>query len=221
MSFWGRLKAVKCFLRDSIFFDIKEVPVVCHAPDNPEESVRLKHILLSVNNLNNNNKRFTQRYTNQFIDMLNAFKSWCTESNIPITDTVIVGSAPMVVFGIRKTNDIDFTFMPEYRKRLYGDGIHKISDTLKIVGKDFYSIGNEIISDETIITDDNLYFWFYGCKFLNLELVYKMKQSKRHLKDIEDLKLLDLFAELESVFDGKAALRKQVEDEMQRRKLHI
>lgn len=220
--FFERLKAIKFSLRDSMFFDVKEVPVVCHMPDNRNEAEHLKHLLLSTNNLETMRKKFTQRYTSKFIEMLNSFKSWCITNNIPITDTVIVGSAAMTVFGLKEADDIDFTLMAEHRERLNGDGMYKISDSLEIVRKDYVrSVDGEIIPDETVITDDNMYFWFYGCKFLNLDLLYKKKKYNHRPKDIEDLRLLDLFFELEYVFDDKTSLRKQVEDEMQRRKLYI
>lgn len=220
ISFHQRLKSIKFAIRDSLIFDVDEVPIHLHISDNRKEYIHLKHLLLSVNTLNCMRRKFVQRYTQQFIDMLDEFKLWCGEHNIPITDTCIVGSASMNVFGIKEAEDVDFTLLSQYRTQLNGDGPYKISDNLEIVRQNYVrSIDGDVITDKALIGDDNLYFWFYGCKFLNLDLLYKKKQFNNRPKDIEDLRKLDLFMDLELAYDGKSALRKQIEDEMFRRRL--
>jgi hypothetical protein len=220
IPFFERMKTLKTRIRESMFFDTMEVPVVLHTPDNINESILIKNILLSVNNLRHARRRFTQRYTKKFIDMLNEFKSWCYTRGIPVADTCIVGGAVMNVFGIKEADDIDFILMPEHRAKLTGDDSCKISDTLDIAGKNrnIFFDGN-VISDKTIITDDNMHFWFYGCKFLDLDLLHKRKQLSERQKDKESLRMLDMFMELETAYNGKTALRRQIEDEMFRRGL--
>ena len=223
--FYERLKSVKLGIRDSLAFDIDQVPIAIHIPDTIEETVQQKHIMLSVNNLNKMRMKFTQRYTIQFIDKLNEFKTWCFENRIPIADTCIVSSGSMSVFGIREPNDIDFTLMPEHRVKFTGDESYKVSENLEIVWRDYVrSKDGTVISDQILITDDNLYFWFFGCKFVNPELVLLKKEYSvaYHYrdKDAEDLRALELFFDLQTVYDEKTTLRRLVEDEMYRRGIY-
>lgn len=218
-DFYEKLRLFKLDMRkrfSDLFYD---VPIVMHTPDTKEEFLHLRNIFLSSNNIRQMGRKVCQRYTNRFIQNLNELGEWCEKNHVTKEDIIIVGSGCMEVFGIRESHDIDFTIMPEYRKCFNGNESVIISETLEMTHRNF-ACDDEFrpISDEVIITDDNYYFYFYGFKFLNLEYLLKKKKKNARSKDLDDVRLIELFLEWDSAFEKKEVLRERIQDEMLRRR---
>lgn len=217
--FYETLRMLKLNLRERFWNDTKEVPIVMHTPDSKEEFIHLRNVLLSVNNIKCMERKVCQIYRGKFWTMLAELEKWCKENAIKRSDVVIVSSGTMEVFGLRECEDIDFIITPEHRKRFKGDCGFKISSNLELAHIDYARNPDmSIIADEIVITDDNLHFYFGGWKFVNLDLVLNKKKFSRRPKDIEDIRLIELYYKWDAVFDKKEALRTRIHDEMIRRK---
>ena len=217
-DFYKELRAFKLDMRkrfSDIFYD---VPVVMHTPDTEEEFMHLRNIFLSSNNIFQMERKVCQKYSNKFISKLNELRGWCDKNHVDYGDVIIVGSGCMEVFGIRECKDIDFTIMPTYRANFNGDESLVISETLEMTHRNF-ACDKEMktILDEVIISDDNYHFYFCGFKFLNLEFVRNKKKKNARPKDVNDVRLIDLFFSWDSTFEKKEILRERIHEEMIRR----
>lgn len=216
-DFYSSLRNFKLDMRQRLWYDLSEVPVVMHTSDTANEFEHLKMILLSVNNLRNMERKSCSMYRNKFFDMLNELGMWCQANKVDTKDVLIAGSAVMEVFGIRECSDVDFLIHSKYRDKMDVKRI-KISERLELTTSDINDIKGNSFTADTVLSDDNLYFYFAGWKFLNLEFVYAKKKHAQRDKDVKDVRLMDLFYNWDAVFDNKAVLRNRIHDEMIRRK---
>lgn len=218
-DFYGDLKAFKLDIRNRLFDDFEEVPIVAHSPDTKEEFRHLRNIFLSVNNIKWMKRKTCQFYRSKFIDMIYELDRWCLENEVKKDEIAIVSSASMEVFGLKECGDIDFIILPHYRNRFNGDESYTVSANLEIVHRNYaWTEKTGLIADETVIWDDSLHFYFCGFKFINLELVKEKKMLQKREKDLKDIRSIELFFNWDQVFDDKEALRHRIQEEMLRRK---
>lgn len=218
-DFYEQLRSFKLEIREKFYEEFEEVPIIVHSPDTKDEFFHLKNIFLSPNNIKWMNRKICQKYRSKFINMLTELNKWCIENQIDRNDIVIVGSAPMEVFGLKECGDIDFTLMKDLRKRFVGDESFAINESLEIVHRNYARDESlNVIPDEVIICDDNHYFYFWGFKFVNLNYVREKKALSGRPKDLADIRAIDLFMKWDEVFDDKQALRNRIHEEMLRRK---
>ena len=173
----------------------KDKFITIHTSDFPEHSDYIKRIFLSNNNLKNLEKRKESIYREEFLDWLIEFDKTLKKFNIFKNDVCIVGSGPLEVLGIRYSTDIDFILKENIRNKLFDDKSKNLSKNIDIVHKNYHKYKNEIsgFSDDEIIDNEKLHFYFRGFKFANLEIIRDRKSLQRRKKDVQDVMLIDNF----------------------------
>ena len=207
-NLFGEMKEFKLLMRDSTFFDFNDIELQIHSSDNQIEANHLAKVFLSPNNLNVIRHRFRNTYRKKFIDNIVLLKKRVMEAEIPLDDVVVVNSAVLEALGIRESKDIDIICRPEQRSRLLDKGLD--ADSWLYSAQDVLKF----------INDDNCYFMFNGLKFLNLEYIKDKKIKHGRKKDIEDLRLIDLYNELVMVYDERRFLREGMLEEIKRRRMN-
>jgi hypothetical protein len=218
-DFFDSLKKFKLQIRDAMFFDTDIAPIVMHGSDTRSEFVRMKNILLSPNNLLNLTKRVSRNYREELIIKINRAKALLDSNCIKHDDVVIVCSSAMEVFGLRPARDFDVAVKKSYRDRL-GYVMFQWDNDIEYCR--FNCIEDKYgknYPDDLIIADDNLHFVFCGLKFLNLELVKLKKEHDQRAKDIEDIRLIDVFQDYWQNYDDKLALQRQIDKEIYLKRL--
>ena len=216
---YGRLRAFKLWMREATFYEFENIELQFHSSDNRREAQHLSQVLLSPNNMNYIQHRFKSQYRKSFIDSLTNFKKVIMEHGVPIENVCVINSSSMEVMGLRQSVEIDFICLEEDYDKLID--LSSQTSTGKKEGAIELSI--DLYSAEKArryIKDDNCYYVFYGIKFLNLEYVREKKMLHNREKDMQDIRLIDLYDELIHVYDNKAALKKELYDEVVRRRLN-
>lgn len=213
--FYHVMKDMKNELRTHMLMDTAKHTVIMHGSDSKEEFDHMKNLWLSVNNIRCANVRVLYNYGNEFVNMLRKFREYLKLYGIPIDEICILGSAGMELYGLRCADDIDFCVSSGYREQIVTDKLPKNVNLKRI--NSLAIAKNEVYTDDMIINNPDFYYMFYGFKFINLELLYKMKKFRKLEKDIEDIRLLEIFFDSVKAFDDRLALRRQMERELRRR----
>lgn len=213
------MSKAKLELRDRMYFDTDIAPVVMHGSDGHEEFIHLKQILLSVNNMKHLRMRVTRNYRDVMIENIDRLKEKLKKIGVPQTECVCTGSSGFEIFGLRKAHDLDVAFSSNYREK-YGDRtIYEWLENIDYVRKDSIQVSDDVIyPDDLIISDDNLYYMFYGMKFVNIELITQKKAYNRRENDIRDVRLYELFRDYVANFDDKSYLKSQIEREFYKKR---
>lgn len=213
------MSEAKLELRDRMYFDTDIAPVVMHGSDGYEEFIHLKHILLSVNNIEHLKMRVARNYSDVFIENIDRLKEKLRSIGISQTECVCTGSSGFEIFGLRKAHDLDVAFKSDCRKK-YGDNtIYNWFENIDYVRKDSIQVSDDVVyPDDVIISDDNLYYMFHGVKFANIDLIVQKKAYNRREKDIRDVRLYELFRDYAANFDNKSYLKRQIEREFYRKR---
>ena len=174
-------------------FETDNVQILMQSTDTREEFVRVKNIILSPNNILNLTRRISRDYSKDLVTRINRAKVLLDKNCIHHEDIVVVGSSVLEVFGIRQAIDLDIAVRKSYRER-WGNDYLQWEDDIEYIRLDSIVHKNGIVyPDDVIIDDDNLHFMFYGLKFLNLELLKGKKEHDWREKDIQDIKLIEVF----------------------------
>lgn len=140
------------------------------------------------NVLNNQTLKFLYRRLplceeKRFFEMLDEVKYNMKKYNIPLDKVCIVGGGTLQAYGMRKATDIDLIITDDLRK-LYGNGLVIVSDNVEIHHSNEFDI-----SDHDIIMNPQNHFYYYGIKFISLDILYR----KRKLTRSTDARLIELF----------------------------
>lgn len=212
------IEYAKLELRDRMFFDTDIAPVVMHGSNSREEFVHLKLILLSVNNLNSMNRRLVRNYRNEFVERLDSLKTLLRDKHILPDDVCITGSGAWEVYGLRFSDDVDFSVKRKYRDK-FGNEHVVWAEKLEYNRLNCVEISDDITyEDDVLIDDDNYHFIFNEIKFVNLDIIARKKEHDRRDKDIRDVRLYELFCDFSKNFDDKEVLKKQIEREFYKKR---
>ena len=98
----------------------------------------------------------------------------------PLEDFAIDASSTLSAYGIREGGDLDFLF-----------AYFHISSGMEDVSCHNMHVEDYEESIHDMIYHPKNYFWFFGRKFVTLEVVRKMKENRNEPKDQRDVKLID------------------------------
>ncbi len=205
----------KLLLRESVSNSIEiDAGAVMHASDSFAEFVLLRDLLLSPNNIRNFSWMYERKWRPEFIEKLDRLRKFLYENGIRVEDVVVVGGSVLEIFGLRYSDDIDITIKSNYRKKV-GYGFKRVDEDIEICQQDHVIGENGILyKDDVLIEDDDLHFLFYGIKFINLEILKTKKCYDKRQKDIEDVRLIEIFQEYTANIDDKKVLRAQLDREL-------
>ena len=212
------MNSFKQELRDHMYFNTDIAPVVMHGCDSFEEFLLLKKIILSVNNLKHIGMRVARNYSEELIERMERLKLSLAEKHIDIDQICISGSSGYEIFGLRKSEDIDF--IPICRLRsMYGDTTFKWDENIDYVRKNSIKISDsELFEDDLLIEDDNFHFIFNGLKIVNIDLIAAKKKYDNRKKDEKDIRLYELFLDYANNFNNKKFLKQQIEKEFYKKR---
>lgn len=162
-----------------------------HINDTHEEAIRISKTIFNANGIHffNHGKPNKNKETKNKID---SFKKYCIKNQLDLNDVAIDSGLTMELYGLRKSNDIDYLSIkkPKYVPKDYAESKISLHD------------GNELThhgkSSENIIYDIESYFIYDDVKFVSLTQVMIMKMSRREKKDIVDVGLIKNLLEKEN-----------------------
>jgi len=152
-----------------------------HITDIQDESIQLAQVLLNDNSVYflNNAKN---KYFPNFYAFLKQYKSLFENDKHDIENYCIDGSSVLSAFGIRDSRDLDYLHHSNCQTLNGGEYIHSHNEEAK-----YYDIE---IAD--IISDPSNYFYLDGVKFVSLNIIYNMKRKRSEVKDLIDVKKINL-----------------------------
>lgn len=214
-SFYQRMGKLKMTLRDIMTFESdKNAFLNLHTPEDFEESEHLKHILVSVNNQWHIRNRLINPNELRFIEKINTVKTAIKKGLLDEYNYAVISTGVMEALGIWICNDIDL--LP-YHLIESIEGIDCFTGEYNKIEQSELKLSNQ-----AIISDDNFYFYCYGMKFCNLDIVrqrclysYSLEASRQKVACI------DSYYRFIDFVDDKKVLNKEIQIEFQRRRQEI
>lgn len=155
-----------------------------HINDTREEAIELAETYFNENSLHMINKRPYQYEDKHFDDMAIELKNKIYECKIELEDVCGAGSTPLDIYGIRKSNDLDFLYCGKQSFDIQTNTLSNHDSQLI-----YYPYDKKII-----IYSPKNYFYYKGIKFINLDVLYKMKKNRNEKpKDVKDCKIIKSF----------------------------
>jgi hypothetical protein len=166
-----------------------------HITDTQDESIRLAQVLLNDNSVYFLNHAKSKYFPN-FYTFLEQYKSLFENGKYDIENYCIDGSSVLSAFGIRDSRDLDYLHHSNCQTLNGGEFIHSHNEEAK-----YYNIE---IAD--IISDPSNYFYFDGVKLVSLNIIYGMKKKRSEVKDLIDVKKIDLMLGRKKTQRGRLSL---------------
>ncbi len=215
LDIYKTIRDTKLLLRESVSEELEVLSgAVTHATDSYEEYLWVRELILSVNTYKNMSRIVSRNFRASFIEKLDKYRKLLYDNGVKPVDAMIVGSSILEVFGLRETNDIDFIVDSKGRTVL-GNDSKRLDQDIELCRKDSVVIENDVVlPDDVLVSNENLHIQFYGLKFINLEILKSKKIHDGRIKDIEDVKYINMFMEYANNFDDKYELRNQIDREL-------
>ncbi len=155
-----------------------------HSTDNHNETIDMASLILNNNSINFLNNGNPSKYPNM-IKKIKMFKDELIKANVNLNDVIIDSGTVLSMYGLRENNDIDFLINEHVSNKL-PNTIDNHNEY-----KQFFSTS----IDDMLFNPQNHYYYF-GLKFLKLDLVKKMKinrinSNKIGEHDIEDVEIIN------------------------------
>ena len=212
-NFYEEIHNLKKQIRVALSMDIDErIPIQLHSSDSEEEFNHLKKILISQNQYKSELSKINSYYRTWFLEKLEELKKWCNNNGVNIDDVCVVGSYVMELYGLREANDLNFIIKQNIKCNCE-------TCACDLMMKHNYCIDEKgnVIADDIIIDDSSYHTVFADIKFCNLEFVYRYKQKRNSLKDINDVKRISDRMNLLIGMEDKKFLERQIKIEMHKR----
>lgn len=149
-----------------------------HSSDTHQEAIEMAQLFFNKNSIDMLCSR-PYKISTEYIDVLiEKFKSTLTNNHYNVNDFCIGGSAPINIYGIRESNDLDYISDKNYDSLFNDKLISYHGDQNKFYPHTFTDI----------IYNPQYHFFYKGIKFISLKESCLLK-SKRHEvpKDILDI----------------------------------
>lgn len=148
-----------------------------HMTDNLRETIEMGEIILSNNTINFINRCDALKYKSTLKWLKEALALKCKYNN----EVCICGSIVLALYGIREAHDVDYLCLKQDEES-HNKYIELYDLTLK----------------ESIYRPD-IHFNFFGVSFLTLDREKIFKKNRKENKDVDDIKLIELFESGNSV----------------------
>lgn len=155
-----------------------------HINDTREEAIWLAETYFNKNSLDMINSRPLDYEDPQFDGMIEGLKKTVLQYNVNFEDICGAGSTPFDIYGLRKSNDLDFLYCGENKFDIQTETLSNHDSELK-----YYPY-----SKKKIIENPKYHFYYHGMKFISLDVLYLMKKNRNeNPKDVNDCKMIDRF----------------------------
>lgn len=147
-----------------------------HITDSQEEAVDLSKIIFNDNGVDFLNAGKPNKYVENF-ELIKSIRASFEDGGVSVNDFSLDSGSTLSVFGIRKSNDIDY-FLSELA-------------SFKPKKEEFEEHDSELVyhkqNKETLLYDPRFYFIYEGVKFVSLKQVSNMKVERGSAKDVSDV----------------------------------
>ena len=154
-----------------------------HINDTHEETVMLSKLFFNTNSLDFLNHAKPKKY-NIFEKQFQYFREWIATQNLDGDRFCVDGSSALSVFGLREGRDIDFLHHGYDEKLTTIE--NKDVGSHNVHAKEYYAWDKD-----EIIYNPQLHFYFFGIKFITLDVLKQMKSKRGEQKDFYDVKLIN------------------------------
>lgn len=168
--------------------------ITIHLSDSYSEKIHIAKTILNENNLKFLLKRNRVIASDDMLLWLSSFNDVLRNYSFTKDDCVIVGSSSLEMIGVRKSTDLDICPSGYFRNKYFNDGVTHINESIDVVTRWYsrrFKDGKEI-SDDDLIYNNALHFYYRGFKFVIPEVVYERKKIHGRPKDIMDVYLMDI-----------------------------
>ena len=173
------IKDIKTAVRD--YFQLSNHSI--HITDTKEEALFLGKEILNDNSIDLINYGYPFKYTS-FVKNFFLFRSAIDDSDLNFDDCVLDSSSVLALYGIRDNCMIQYCTNVE-------SGIID-TNAYKKCSESFF-IQNHDLSIDSLIYNPKNYLFFWGIKFISLDLSYALLKRKNKPKRVQDIKLIELF----------------------------
>lgn len=158
-----------------------------HITDTHEEVVELSKLLFNNNSIHFLNNAKPNTFIT-FHKKLDKFKRFVSANEINAEDIILDSGMVLSLYGIRKSDDIDYIINDRYSITSDDSGINSHNSEINFYNK---------ASDELLYNSEN-YFYFNDIKFISFNQLYLFKKNRNGEKDRNDLLLMDAVSEKDS-----------------------
>jgi hypothetical protein len=137
-----------------------------HITDTHEEAIRVAKTVFNDNSIHFLNNRKNVSFPN-YVKLLKASK--------PSDNTVITGSSVLSLYGLRDCKDLDII-----------DYDNVLTDTHNQYLEKFYKI-----TLDDIVNNPRNHLYYNGYKYVSLNVIKNMKETRNESKDVTDLQLIE------------------------------
>jgi len=155
-----------------------------HITDTIEEARRVVKVVFNENSIHFLNYSKPNKFLSTHLK-IDKFKNFLTKNNLNSDDVIIDGSLILSCYGLREAKDIDFYCYDNNKIKYNFKDINTHDEELK-----YYKMAKE-----DLIYNPKNYFYFNDLKFISFTQLYKMKENRAELKDINDCQMMEALIE--------------------------
>lgn len=146
--------------------------------------IKIIRLIFNDNGLHFLNYASPSRYVSIYRKIAK-YKNFISKNKINRKDILLDSGMVLELYGLRRSSDIDY-FVDDNAKVKWHDGEFDAHD-------DELEYHNE--SKLELINNPKYYFYFNEIKFISFNQVYRMKRSRRDIKDINDCQMMEALIE--------------------------
>ena len=186
-----KVVAFKADDKDTIKKIKNKVKTLLHMECNSVFIVNTKELVIKVSQLvfNDNGVHFLNyAQPNKYASVhykIGQYRNFISKNKVSMEDVLLDSGMVLELYGIRGSSDIDY-FVDDNTK-------------IKQCDEKFDNHDDELqYHDESkleMINNPKYYFYFNGLKFVSFNQVYRMKQNRGDIKDINDCKMMEALIE--------------------------
>ena len=155
-----------------------------HITDTIEEAVRVARVVFNDNSIHFLNYAKPNKFLSTHIK-IDEFKNFLTRNDLSSDDVLIDSSLILSCYGLREAKDTDFFCYDNNKIKYDFKDINTHDEELK-----YYKMAKE-----DLIYNPKNYFYYNGLKFISFSQLYKMKENRAELKDMNDCQMMEALIE--------------------------
>lgn len=147
-----------------------------HISDDKREAIQIAELMFNDNSIHHLNNAIPYKYK-KFNQLLSLYKSKIQNEGMDLNDFIIDSNSVMAIYGMRKTNDINFISIAHDSKSIEDDRIQSNDNQLK-----YYSV-----SKNEVVNIRQNYFVYNELRFTSLLSLKNMKKLRNEKRDRIDI----------------------------------